>query len=127
MKTFTQAQILALFLGSASAQTIDNVVAILNGPSNAANLPAGMQSTDSAADQYQALTTAMSGTACAAGNANCSASAEKCGYIQIQGGAKENRCIHQDFCGALGRVAGTAWFVECWTDGGSQPADKATI
>jgi len=73
----------------------------------------------------------MSGTACAAGNADCSSASEKCGYIQIDGGAKESRCIWTDMCGALGRVANTpstaSWFVECWTDGGSQPTDKASI
>lgn len=50
-----------------------------------------------------------------------------CGYIQVDGGLKSNRCIHEDVCGALGRVAGTAWFVECWVDNGSQPTDRANI
>lgn len=86
-----------------------------------------MQSTDAAADHYQALTTAVSGAACAAGNGDCSTANEKCGYIQVDGGLKESRCIHENFCGALGRVAGTAWFVECWVNSGSQPTDKANI
>merc|ERR1712193_305213 len=88
MKNLSKAQILALFLGSASATAIDDVITILNGPSSASNLPAGMQSTDAAADHYQALTTAMSGAACAAGNSDCSNATEKCGYIQVDGGLK---------------------------------------
>jgi hypothetical protein len=87
-----------------------------------------MQSTDSAADYYQALTPTMSGTDCATnGNTDCSVGTEKCGFIQIDGGANGNKCIHDDACGALGRVAGTAWFAECWPTGNTQPAAKATI
>jgi hypothetical protein len=85
-----------------------------------------MQSTDSAASGYQALIPNSTGTACT-NNASCTTSNEKCGYIQVDAGLKANRCIHEDACGALGRVASTAWYVECWTSAGTQPTDKANI
>jgi hypothetical protein len=88
MNTLTKAQVVALFLGAVSADAIDDIITNLNGPSNAANLPTGMQATDSSADYYQKLTTSMSGTVCNAGNADCSVATEKCGYIQIDGGLK---------------------------------------
>jgi len=87
-----------------------------------------MQSTDSAADYYQALTPTNSGTACDTnGNTDCTTANEKCGYVQIDGGAKSSVCINEELCGALGRVAGTAWFVECWPTANTIPADKTSI
>jgi len=73
-------------------------MSLLNGPTNVDNVP-----TD------QVLLDASSGTACAA-NSECTEAGEKCGAFQVDGAAETTSyCVHEEMCGFLGKLEGTAW------------------
>ena len=98
MQTLTKTQILALFLGSASADFITN----MNALSNAESVP-----------DDQTLKPANTGTECA-GNAACTADGEKCMKIQFVTADAINLCMHEDWCGVMGKVEGDAFIGSCW-------------
>lgn len=121
MQQITKAQVLALFLGTASASTLTPAT-LLNGPSSADRIP----TTEARGDDYEQLPTpAMSAEACA-GNAGCTADGEKCGYFQVddRGDAEEHIdiCVSALYCNSMGKLNGRKWNLQCWED----VADGAT-
>jgi len=100
MQNITKAQVLALFLGSASAQT--TILGLLNGPSELTTAPVG-----------QTLTTANSGSACNS-NEDCTEATESCGAFQRDGVSTENLCVNTTYCGSLGRINNTPFALQCW-------------
>lgn len=99
MNALSKAQIIALFLGTASAET---VLGVINGGSSTDTVPSG-----------QTLITASSGTACSS-NADCTAEGEKCANAQVVGSDATNLCIAGNYCGSLGRVDGVNFSLQCW-------------
>jgi hypothetical protein len=99
MNALSKAQILALFLGTTSAET---VLGVLNGGSSTDTTPSG-----------QTLITASSGTACTS-NADCTAEGEKCANAQVVGSDATNFCMASNYCGSLGRVDGVNFSLQCW-------------
>lgn len=108
----TKTQVLALFLGAASAE---GELAHINGP--ASNPISG-----------QTPTTASSGASCNA-LGGCDADGESCGRFQRATGDPVDLCVNTDYvCGSLGRIASVAYSVQCWTavaegETASAPAD----
>jgi hypothetical protein len=113
--TFTKAQVLALFLSSTSAT--QTILGVLNGPSNAANIPS-----------TQTATTVNTGTACTS-NDECTTTDERCGAFQRDSVTTENLCVSVNWCGALGRINSTPFSVECWVtpSDGSTATPPATV
>jgi hypothetical protein len=108
MQNLTKAQVLALFLGAASAQDAAPAtmtpIKLLNGPSTEAG---------NADPENQAMTTSMSATACN-GNSDCAVFGERCGAFQRTDVTAENFCVAKMYCGSLGRIENVAWSLQCW-------------
>jgi len=100
MNTLSKTQVIALFLGATSAQTVlDSLSAI----TVADTVP-----TD------QTLWTANAGGECNA-LGGCDAASNKCANLELVGADTVTTCVYEDFCGAYGRVANAAFGVNCWT------------
>merc|ERR1711971_906334 len=111
----TKTQVLALFLGAASAE---GELAHINGPSSADTSIEG-----------QTLITASSGADCNAVG-GCDADGESCGRFQRATGDPVDLCVNTDHvCGSLGRIASVAYSINCWTvvAGGETPAAPANV
>lgn len=101
----TKTQVIALFLGVASAQTDAEVI---NGPYT--NIDGS-----SKAIKENSMKECN-------GNNDCDAEDNKCANYQKGdttddiGEATKNYCINEKNCGAMGKIGGVHWSLQCWED-----------
>jgi hypothetical protein len=104
MNTLTKTQVLALFLGTASAQ-FDTHIKVLNGITSVDTVP-----------ENQTLMPANSGVVCT-GNADCVTEGEQCAaFLTTDEAVPVSYCVNKGFCGWLGKMAGESFWVSCWAD-----------
>lgn len=121
MSNLTKTQILALFLGSASANNY--IKELMNGPSSAENVPA-----DQTLTKVHSMTECSANTTCTGADAD-----ELCAKFQFAklkvddvrpATASINRCIHKFSCGTMGIVTqedqsgtyGQSFYANCFAD-----------
>lgn len=112
MNTLSKKQVIALFLGTASAAPLDIFKAVGN-----------PDSTTLDGDSTFPLA-ASSGSACD-GQGGCAADGESCARLQSapsaaqttlgQAGDSADGCILEEWCGAAGKDAGLPFAATCWT------------
>lgn len=103
MNTLTKTQVIAIFLGAASAQTVLETISGIT-----------------VADTFLGDGDNVAWTANAGGQCNalggCDTEKNKCANLEMVGADTVTTCVYEDFCGAYGRIGNAAFGVNCWTE-----------